>query len=471
MGKIKTHLFLYAFVCALFLLITGPILFSEGMFMDGLMHATISRNMADGMGSFWDPHLTSTLFPHYFEHPPLVFGLQSMWFSAFGDSIFVERFYSLTMCIITGWILVLIWKQLGNSIKTGWIPLFFWVTVSNVSWGCANNMLENTMTVFVVLAALFYLKSRDKRTFMYLTLCGIALFLAFMSKGFVSLYIWSMPFFAWLLFRKENFIQMALHTIVVVGTTVLPMIIILLTSSEAIHYLTSYFDNQVVGSIQNMSTVNNRFAIFWEFLQHILLPLGVALLIVLTTLFKKIPIKITRERKMVVLFFLLLVFSGIFPITISLKQRGFYILTVYPLLAIALSTYLYPLLQQLKNQIVMPKTGRIAFTTVTTAMVVASIVISIISSGRLGRDNELIEDAHAVSNISGENTTISISPAIRAEWSVSSYFMRYHKISLDAGSSKSHSYLLTNPLDRVDKQLFKELHLDLNNYRFYQRIE
>lgn len=471
MGKIKPHVFLYAFVCALFLLITGPILFSEGMFMDGLMHATISNNMADGLGSFWDPHLTSTLLPHYFEHPPLVFGMQSLWFSVFGDSIFVERFYSLSTCILTGWLIVLIWKQLGNSVKTGWIPLFFWVTVSNVSWCCANNMLENTMTVFVVLAALFYLKSRDKRTLIYLTLCGVALTMAFMSKGFVCLYIWSMPFFAWLLFRKENFVQMTLHTLVLVGATVLPMIIILLTSSEASHYLTSYFENQVVGSIQNASTVNNRFAIFWEFLQHILLPLGVTVLLVAIAFLKKIPFKITRERKMLVLFFLLLIFSGIFPIIISLKQRGFYILTVYPFFAIALSTYLFPLIQQFKNRIALPKAMRIAFSSLTIAMVVSSIFISIIFSGKVGRDNSLIEDVHAVAKVTGNNTTIAISPAIRVDWSVSSYFMRYYKISLDAVRTSSHTYLLTKPLDPIDTQVYEKHPINLNDYHFYRRIE
>jgi 4-amino-4-deoxy-L-arabinose transferase-like glycosyltransferase len=467
MGNHKTHIILYAFVCALFLLITGPILFSDGMFMDGLIHATIANNMADGMGSFWDPHLTSTLLPHYFEHPPLVFGLQSLWFSAFGDSIFVERFYSLTMCVITGWLIVLIWKQLGNSLKTGWIPLFFWVTVSNVSWCCANNMLENTMTVFVVLAALFYLKSQDKRTFKYLILCGVALFLAFMSKGFVSLYIWSMPFFAWLLFRKENFLQMCIHTVIVVGATVLPLLLLLMLSPSAAHYLTSYFNNQVMGSIQNVATVDSRFAIFWEFLQHILLPLGVAILIISFAAIKKIPLKITKERKTILLFFALIIFSGIFPIIISLKQRGFYILTVYPFFAIALSTYLFPLLQLIKNQIVMPKAGRIAFTSLTLVMVVASIVISVISSGRVGRDNELIEDVHTVANLSGSNTTISISPAIREDWSVSSYFMRYHKISLDTGTSP-HAYFLTNPMDTIDTQSYKEIPLILNKYRLYR---
>ena len=55
--------------------------------------------------------------------------------------------------ILSGIGIVALWKQLGQTIKTGWIPIFFWLIVSNVGWACANNMLENTMTVFVVFAA------------------------------------------------------------------------------------------------------------------------------------------------------------------------------------------------------------------------------------------------------------------------------------------------------------------------------
>ena len=95
----------YIIIFGLFLIICAPTLWSKGMFMDGLYYATISRNLAEGTGSFWQLHFTATSYPIFYEHPPLAMGLQSIFFKIFGDSVYVERFYSLLTFIITGLII------------------------------------------------------------------------------------------------------------------------------------------------------------------------------------------------------------------------------------------------------------------------------------------------------------------------------------------------------------------------------
>ncbi|MBI4649048.1 MAG: glycosyltransferase family 39 protein, partial [Bacteroidia bacterium] len=137
-------------------------MFSDGMFMDGLWYAAVSKNMAHGLGSFWYPHFTNTLYSEFHEHPPLVFFLQSLCFRLFGDSFLVERFYSLCMTLTSGFFIYLFWKQINkkdSSNVTGWLPLFLWIAVPVVSWACANNMLENTTTVFTTLAVFCIWKS------------------------------------------------------------------------------------------------------------------------------------------------------------------------------------------------------------------------------------------------------------------------------------------------------------------------
>ena len=130
--------------------------------MDGLLYAAISNNMANGMGTFWKPYISDSLFPEFYEHPPLAIGLQSLWFRLFGDSILVERFYSLFTYLLIGIGIVGVWKQLGKSVKSGWIPLFFWLMVSNVIWAVSNGMLENTMAIFIMFSAWSYLKAINK---------------------------------------------------------------------------------------------------------------------------------------------------------------------------------------------------------------------------------------------------------------------------------------------------------------------
>ena len=110
-----------------FLLILSPQLFSEGMFMDGIYYATIARNMAEGIGTFWDPTFTQTLGEHFYDHPPLAFGLQSLFFSAFGDYFWVERLYSLLCYLFTAILMLYTWKLIAekSELKWGILSLFF----------------------------------------------------------------------------------------------------------------------------------------------------------------------------------------------------------------------------------------------------------------------------------------------------------------------------------------------------------
>ena len=149
----------YLSVFGILLIIISPNMLSDGMFMDGLFYAIISKNLANGVGDFWHLHLTKTLDPVFVVHPPLVFGLQSLFFKVFGDSIYVERIYSLLTYVVTGIIVVRIWKKLikNNSNQTAWLPLLFWVITPVVFWAVPNN-IENTMMIFTSLSVLFILK-------------------------------------------------------------------------------------------------------------------------------------------------------------------------------------------------------------------------------------------------------------------------------------------------------------------------
>ena len=63
----------YLFAAGVFLLIVCQDIFSNGMFLDGLIYSTVSKNLADGIGTFWNPHFSSTFLPDFHEHPPLAF--------------------------------------------------------------------------------------------------------------------------------------------------------------------------------------------------------------------------------------------------------------------------------------------------------------------------------------------------------------------------------------------------------------
>ncbi len=49
----------------------------------------------------------------FHEHPPLAMGLESIYFKLFGTSRFVEKFYSLTTCLLVVFGIMKLWIQLG----------------------------------------------------------------------------------------------------------------------------------------------------------------------------------------------------------------------------------------------------------------------------------------------------------------------------------------------------------------------
>jgi hypothetical protein len=74
-----------------------PLLFMDGMFMDGEMYSAVSHNLAIGKGTLWALYYTDDFLGHdsFTENPPLATWLLALCFKAFGSSIFIERFYIL----------------------------------------------------------------------------------------------------------------------------------------------------------------------------------------------------------------------------------------------------------------------------------------------------------------------------------------------------------------------------------------
>jgi 4-amino-4-deoxy-L-arabinose transferase-like glycosyltransferase len=136
-------------------------------YLDGIIYAVLSRNMAEGLGSAWQPHFTETLFPVFYEHPPLAFWLQSLAFRVLGDSVYIEKFYSLATLPVTALLIVGIWHRLVRNepcVKhLSWLPVLLWLSTEGVWWAYANNLLENTLTVFTTLAVYLALRACERQ--------------------------------------------------------------------------------------------------------------------------------------------------------------------------------------------------------------------------------------------------------------------------------------------------------------------
>lgn len=453
----------YFIAFSILVLICAPTLFSEGMFLDGLTYSAISKNMANGLGSFWVPYYTEQLFPEFYEHPPLGIGLQALFFKIFGDSIFVERIYSLGTFLITGGIMALIWKRINGSFKYGWLPILFFALIGNVAWACSNNLLENTMMIFTTLAALWIIKSRSQGI-IWLILGGFSLLLAFLTKGFTSLYVWSLPFFFFLFAKEEKFGKMAVNTIVLILSTVVPLGVLFIVSNDAYTSLSEYFMKQVVGSISNVQTVDSRFSILIKFFESSIFSLIALVIVAIIGRVKKHTFDFKSNRS-VALTLLAVTLSGIVPIMISLKQRPFYILTVYPLFSIAISFWFVPFIQQFKA-------WKIS-TVKTLAALTGTLAISltVIFWGKLVRDKNLVTDVKTIITHIGRDTSVNVCMDTRLRYNVTAYFHRYGEINLLLPEYGPREFIILHKEDcrPMFEGNYEKVSLDTKDFHLYKR--
>ena len=85
LSRLPSNKLLALFVFSLYFLLIGYKLMRLGIHGDGVEYASVARNLADGVGTFWKPYLDDHLHPVFHEHPPFVFWFQSLFFRIFGN--------------------------------------------------------------------------------------------------------------------------------------------------------------------------------------------------------------------------------------------------------------------------------------------------------------------------------------------------------------------------------------------------
>lgn len=447
------------FAVGLFFVLISPAFLSDGMFMDGLYYATISKNLAEHFGTFWAPEFTETN-PWGYGHPPLAFLFQSIPFHI-SKSLLVAKIYSVCTYLCCGLLMYWICRELDMKRHHFWFVLVLWITVPLVSWGATNNLLENTMAVFVLLSVIFYLKSLKTKRFLMLACAGLMLFLAFLTKGFTGLYPLAFPAICWLFVRNTTFKDMVIDTFVILLFMTLPFVLIWFFNPAAQHFFKKYFTFQIVRSIQSVQTVDSRFYIVFRFFREMILPIvivGSILLIAVRQKVFKDSLSSTRNRW--ALAFLFLTLAGVLPIMISLKQSSFYILTVFPLISIGLGLFAESFLENISLGLKFKTVCRV----LTICVIIAAIGANVFFAGKIGRDKELLTDIYALLPEMEEHDVITINNDLIVNYSAGAYFYFLKKVSLDPYNH--HEYLLcTQPVDDPNYELYRKAPNDLLLYR------
>lgn len=464
---------LQIFIVLLFLILLIPWLVQRGMFLDGITYAAVSKNMANGIGSFWVPQYTATLYSQFYEHPPLVFIIQSCFFRLLGDGFLTERIFTLVNSLATAILLMLNWRLLNENWRLknlGYLTILFWITIPIVYWSYRNNMLENSVAVWSLLSVFFMVKSLKENKIAFLILGSIFVIAGFLSKGLVALFPLGIPLFYGAVYNYKKWHLYILHFILLVFISLLIFWTLIYVFPELGETLLYYFNQQLIPALMNEReiTVNSRFAILWKLLFELLILLVVIGFIVFFRYRRKGNLKIFKNKEAA--FYFLVAISASVPLIISLKQRKFYLVPAIPFYVLAFVSLMRPVFVLLEKKY---KEKLITYIyPINFLLFVVLLVISTISYGKYSRDKELIEDVQMISEEVGENSILSTSFKNYANWGLGAYLSRENNISLS--DRKLYYYYLLDKSEEVPQILsnrYTKIDLNLHNYQLFEKTE
>jgi 4-amino-4-deoxy-L-arabinose transferase-like glycosyltransferase len=435
-------------VVSVYCLLVLPRLLSYGMFLDGIVYASIARNMAENYGSFWRPYYTATVAPVFSDQPPLGFWLQSWAYRLFGNSVYIEALWGFVAGVLILIGLGCVWQcntPQGGTLAGSWFPILLFVIIPMTPWILSNNMLENTMTVFImasVYACLLSLKSPRKSLFLfYGLLSGFSTFLAFLVKGPVALFTMVIPFLPKI--KKEKNITKAIaKKFYITFVFLLLLTTMLLVDENSRHFFSQYVEKQIIASISGKREIqSSRLNILYTICCDIFVPL------VFAGLFAVIMYRLRKTTKIsinyrLLLYYLFIALIGSLPILISPKQMRWYAFPSLPFYALASAVVFNDVaiaLEELidKNEKLYKK---IVFFSVT--ILFSSILLMILGKNYVGRHKDFHNDFSIQFLNIEEREIISVYPEnIETQWSLVANMQRKFKASLT--KDYGNTYLLS----------------------------
>lgn len=467
----------------------------QSIFFDGLIYAGMARNLAEGVGSAWDLQFSRTMFPTYTEHPPLNMWIQSLLYRVFGDTIVVEKSFSLAMALLGAMILTGIWREINRDdpkLRAA-TPLVLILALlgGRTAWAYANNMLENLLFVFTGVS--IYLTVRSYRlghrtTFParlpYVLGSGLALAAAVLTKGPVGLFPLAAPGLYWLVFRRPGLVAAVTDTLMSLAT-LLAVVAIAMASQEARTLLAGYLEHQLFASLSGargrggggLSAVGSLFEAF-------LVPAAITGIIVGVAYaagrWRGHPLTsfvVEPQRLRRALFFALVGASASLPILVSPRVYRFYFNPSVPYYAAGLAVLCAPVLMALLASV--GASSRLWLRRAALAAFAVSLGFVGWSFGKPGRDASMLADIRRIGGYvcQGEATCdeiVQTCPPMWYNYQFDSYMERLYKISVarqeDGPGALPTRFAITVPdCPAPPADSFGEVDLGLEAFRLFAR--
>jgi len=424
-------------------------LIQDGMFLDGMLYTSVSLNLAEGRGTFWDTHFSKTVYDSFHEQPPLYFAMLALFYKVLGTSIYVERVFVLVMLSATALYIHKFWRLIfikeEEVAKNSWLPILFWITMPVCFWAYTNHVEEVVMSFFALTSTYYLyvaLLSEDK-VYLKILFAGILLFLSSLTKGVQGLFPLVAIGFYWLTTQKIPFKKALIYSLYLLGIIVGVYGFLLLAVDGVYESYYKYFESRIVSTFNNERVIDSRFYLVRRLRNELL-----SMIIITATfiLIKRKTFKRSEVKPRISIWLILVGLSGALPLLVTLEQRSFYLVTTLPFFSLAVAMWLGPTIAPMIERIKTEKLGFKIFKGITIVLFIGSIVFTALQLGKIKRYKDFLPDVYAFGEIIPKGEIINAVGDLNDNWGLQTCMIRYNYISL-YGGTKKYKYLIIKKED------------------------
>ncbi len=417
--------------------------------MDGIQYACVSKNLAEGYGSFWFPFLSPFWCQngafHFFEHPPLFYWAESWFFRIPGAGAYAEKIFCAVLWLLNAGCIYSLWRLIYGKDQDkkpfGWLPLLLWTITPVCFWCFHHNMIEILVSLFMLSSVYFglcFLMDEQRKKYRYLVLSAALLYAGFLTKGLVALFPLSLCLVFALTHRRLSLGKALLYTGIVIVVFALLFLTVYLVSPSANYMLNFYFKERLLSRIEQTPTTNNRFELLFDLLSQLLPVLIITVGAFLTQIIRKrLPAR--NEGRRWFRFFLLMGVCGSVPIMLTMVQKGFYFMPSLGFYALAFSVLILGFFRSCRINV--QQVSYKVFKGLSLLLAVASVVFVAWSAGKFSRDEAVLNEVHELGALMEREGTVNVDMDVYCTWNYQFYLQRYHRVYLDP-TKTYRNYLL-----------------------------
>ena len=416
----------------------------QGYFVDGMIYASLARNLAEGYGSFWHMSFSEELFNSFREHPPLGIYIQSLFYSLFGDTELIDKYYGFVIGFGILGLIAMLRNRLYADCGHGWFAILVFLLFPLTTYVLSYNWLEHILTLNILLSVLAVMVALTSNAqwvnVVGSLLAGTLVFTGVMIKGPTALYPLAVPFIAWVTLRDVD-TRRALTALALMSLALAASIwFFILQSAEASAFFGEYLQHQVAGSLRGENSVHVRTKLLESLLtEELIAPLVIFSLMMW---WNKVGWHRLRPDSRF-WFFLLVALSGSVPMMLSPKQNDYYLFISLPFYALSIAALFEPLRESLESKV---SSGQRLVKTALLLLLLA-LVVMLVRQGEYRKDKAYHQSFTEPGITLPRRVRVSACPLelFMVDWNIAVNFQRYYAATLTR--LPDQEYLVTTSKD------------------------